>query len=258
MLKSLIILAACSLLSGDAALKLPSYIKACSYNDPNFNQCALKHGKEAIPKLLNGDRKYGFPPLDPMYVEEVMVKESGITIKAINFTIEGARDVDLKHISVDFDKQTISFDLNVPQAIFRGKYEMAGKLVQLPISGNGDFNCTYEDLYVNYKTEYKLVRRKDGEIYAKPTDYDLDFKPQNLIINFNNLFNGNKLLGDAMNKFLNENWRLVLDEIGKPAYKALGLIVHQIVTNVAKKVPFKELFLDTPAIPGNVEDEFDV
>ncbi|KAJ4448249.1 hypothetical protein ANN_10263 [Periplaneta americana] len=184
-----------------------SYIKACSYNDPNFNQCALKHGKEAIPKLLNGDRKYGFPPLDPMYVEEVMVKESGITIKAINFTIEGARDVDLKHISVDFDKQTISFDLNVPQAIFRGKYEMAGKLVQLPISGNGDFNCTY---------------------------------------------------GDAMNKFLNENWRLVLDEIGKPAYKALGLIVHQIVTNVAKKVPFKELFLDTPAIPGNVEDEFDV
>jgi hypothetical protein len=51
--------------------------------------------------------------------------------------------------------------------------------------------------------------------------------------------------GDVMNNFLNENWRLVLAEIGKPAYKGLGLIVHRILTNVGQKVPYDELFSDT-------------
>jgi hypothetical protein len=48
-----------------------------------------------------------------------------------------------------------------------------------------------------------------------------------------------------VNSFIAENWRLVLDQIGKPAYKALGMIVHQILVEVAQKVPYDELFSDT-------------
>jgi hypothetical protein len=48
-----------------------------------------------------------------------------------------------------------------------------------------------------------------------------------------------------MNNFIAQNWRLVLGEIGKPAYKALGMIVHQILSGVAQKVPYDELFSDT-------------
>jgi hypothetical protein len=48
-----------------------------------------------------------------------------------------------------------------------------------------------------------------------------------------------------MNNFIAENWRLVLGEIGKPAYRALGMIVHQILSEVAQKVPYTELFSDT-------------
>jgi hypothetical protein len=44
---------------------------------------------------------------------------------------------------------------------------------------------------------------------------------------------------------INENWRLVLDEIGKPTYRTLGLVVHEIMTNVAQKVPYDELFTDS-------------
>jgi hypothetical protein len=29
-----------------------------------------------------------------------------------------------------------------PQLVFRGKYELAGKLVSLPIAGKGDYNAT--------------------------------------------------------------------------------------------------------------------
>jgi hypothetical protein len=45
-----------------------------------------------------------------------------------------------------------------------------------------------------------------------------------------------------MNTFLNEKFKVLLQEFGKPTYRALGLIVHQIVTTVTEKVPYDELF----------------
>jgi hypothetical protein len=48
-----------------------------------------------------------------------------------------------------------------------------------------------------------------------------------------------------MNKFINENWKEVLKEIGKPTYDALGLIVHKILSDAARMVPYKHLFDDT-------------
>jgi hypothetical protein len=47
-----------------------------------------------------------------------------------------------------------------------------------------------------------------------------------------------------MNNFINENWRLVVEEIGKPTFTTVGSIVHKILSNVATKIPYNELFLD--------------
>jgi hypothetical protein len=35
---------------------------------------------------------------------------------------------------------------------------------------------------------------------------------------------------------------LVIEEVAQPAYRALGMVVHQIVTGLAEKVPYDELF----------------
>jgi hypothetical protein len=48
-----------------------------------------------------------------------------------------------------------------------------------------------------------------------------------------------------MNQFINDNWRDVLRELGQPTYDALGLVVHTILTNTLKVVPYKDLFDDT-------------
>ncbi|PNF31891.1 hypothetical protein B7P43_G07892 [Cryptotermes secundus] len=245
MSKLSIFFAVCAVVCQSEALKLPDYITPCSRKDPNFNECALKHGREAIPRLLKGDPKYGVPVLDPMYVPEVSVEESGIKITARNFTIEGARNATLQDFRVDFDKLIVSIQFMAPQLDFRGKYELSGKLVSLPIVGKGDYNATLGNLTAKYTTQCNLTKQGDGRTYLSPQDYDLEFDPKTASMYFGNLFNGNKLLGDAMNSFIAENWRLVLDQIGKPAYRALGMIVHQILVQVAHKVPYDELFSDT-------------
>jgi hypothetical protein len=45
-----------------------------------------------------------------------------------------------------------------------------------------------------------------------------------------------------MNNLINQNWRMVVEDLGRPVFMALGGIVHQIFTNVSQKVPHNELF----------------
>jgi hypothetical protein len=48
-----------------------------------------------------------------------------------------------------------------------------------------------------------------------------------------------------MNKFINENWRTLLKELGQPSYDALGSIAHKIISDAARMIPYRDLFDDT-------------
>ncbi|KDR20786.1 Protein takeout [Zootermopsis nevadensis] len=121
---------------------------------------------------------------------------------------------------------------------------MAGKVVALPIYGKGLYEASFDGLSANYSTNYSLTTLQDGELYVIPQAYDFDFDVKLMKVHVENLFNGNKFLGDNMNTFLNENWRLVIDDLGKPMSHALGSIVHRILSNIYKKIPFKEMFAE--------------
>jgi hypothetical protein len=45
---------------------------------------------------ISGDAKYGIPVLDPLYVQEIYVQESGINITARDIVMEGAKDAILE------------------------------------------------------------------------------------------------------------------------------------------------------------------
>jgi hypothetical protein len=51
------------------------------------------------------------------------------------------------------------------------------------------------DVRVKYRTQCNLTRKADGKLYLVPVDYDMEFEPQTMTAHFDNLFNGNKLLG---------------------------------------------------------------
>ncbi|XP_021924757.1 protein takeout-like [Zootermopsis nevadensis] len=190
--------------------------RRCPYGSGanQFQRLRAEARREAIPRLLKGDPKYGVPVLDPVLVEEVVVRDSGITIAARNFTIEGAKEAVLQDVRVDFEKLTISLQFQMPTLTFRRSYEISGKLVALPINGKGNFNSSFDDLKVKYVTYYNFTKHDDGNTYLQPYDYEMSFDTKVASLYFENLFNGNKLLGDAMNNFIKENWRIVLDQIG--------------------------------------------
>ena len=81
---------------------------------------------------------------------------------------------------------------------------------------------------------------KNGKTYLRFTANELTLDPDFVYFNFENLFNGDKQLGDGINNVLNENYKEVYADV-KPGYeKGLGLILEQILNNVFSKVSLEE------------------
>jgi hypothetical protein len=53
-----------------------------------------------------------------------------------------------------------------------------------------------DDLNVKYATTYELKKMDDGQLYIVPDTYTLDFETGGLKARLDNLFNGNKLMGE--------------------------------------------------------------
>lgn len=231
-------------------LKLPHYIKPCSRNDPNFNACAKQHAIQAIPQFINGDPKYRVPPLDPILIEELSVSQGssnfGLSFVARNATLWGLKDVQVKDIRIDLQKQRIEYDLFFPQLDIQFRYNVSGKVLILPITGNGQGSILMKDSSVNIGYNYDRKRKEsNGKDYVIPKDLELDFDPKGMTIHLENLFNGDKFLGDNMNSFLNENWKDVLADVGPTIAKAMNQVLSTILTNIFQLVPYDEAFPET-------------
>lgn len=61
---------------------------------------------------------------------------------------------------------------------------------------------------------------------------------------FENLYKGDKALGDSTNQFMNENWKEIYGELEPLIFNAFTLIVQNTLVNVFHKIPYKELFLE--------------
>lgn len=61
-------------------------------------------------------------------------------------------------------------------------------------------------------------------------------------MNFSNLFNGNKELGDNMNLFLNENWKDIFEDTKVSIEKAFVRVIKDYINDVFMMLPYKDLF----------------
>lgn len=96
------------------------------------------------------------------------------------------------------------------------------------------------ELVVKYKPK---VIEKNGKQYIQTERFNLDFNTTRLHINLENLFNGDKALGENMNLFLNQNWRDIFTELNPAITFAVEEILKGIINRIFMKVPYDEIFL---------------
>nr|CAD7445388.1 unnamed protein product [Timema bartmani] len=239
-----------------------SYIRPCSRIDPNIDACALESARLAIPHVINvellgselkgllvelkdrdvvesdemaagesdemaagesnertfgdsldGDRKYRIPPLEPLVISELRVDQDsgsraiGFSFVAKNASLRGMSGVEVNHI------RWVSS-------------ERCGAKVN-----------------VKYIFKFGIEQRADGKNYTSPEEPRLEFDiGGRAYIHLKNLFNGDKLLGDQMNIFLNENWEILVKEVGPTIGEAIGEAMRQILAGIFDLVPLEDAF----------------
>lgn len=131
----------------------------------------------------------------------------------------------------------------VPKITIHGKYKIDGRVLVLPIQGEGNAHLVFDNANLVVKYKPKVIQ-KNGKNFIQTEKFQLDFDTSRLHINLENLFNGDKALGDNMNQFLNQNWRDILTEL-KPAITfAVEEILKGIINRIFLKIPYNEIFLN--------------
>lgn len=122
-------------------------------------------------------------------------------------------------------------------------YEINGKLMVLSIHGKGPGVINLEDL--NLAMDFQLKRyEKDGKTHFKVTNSTLKLNPKFITIKLDNLFGGEKILSDNLNRVLNDNWKDLFHEM-KPKYEAaFSEKFSSLFSNILEKVSEHELFGD--------------
>lgn len=130
----------------------------------------------------------------------------------------------------------------MPKITITGRYKISGRVLVLPIHGEGNADLVFDNTKLVIKYKPKVIE-KNGKEYVKAERFQLDFDTTRMHTKLDNLFNGDKALGENMNLFLNENWRDIFDEL-KPAITfAVEEILKGIINRIFVRLPYSDIFL---------------
>lgn len=107
------------------------------------------------------------------------------------------------------------------------------------IDGLGAFTVN-ADFFFEF--DWNLVERGDVT-YGKVKDYKLTYTTKRSYYHLDNLFNGDSVLGEQTNKFLDENWQEIDKDLGPAISETIGQICVQIASTFFDRIPYDQLFL---------------
>lgn len=191
----------------------------------------------------------GLPAIDPMLIEKMDIEQGGtssvqihLKFRKVNlFGLSDARIYNISGFQADPERNKLEIKFKTPLASIEGPYSIEGKVLVLPIQGKGDIKLELQNLDFTLKFLTKKVE-KNGKIYMEIERSKFNYEVSGAKVNFTNLFNGDRVLGDNMNNFLNDNWKILLDELKKPISTSFSEIFKNLMNKAFDGSPYEEFF----------------
>ncbi|CAB0010678.1 unnamed protein product [Nesidiocoris tenuis] len=139
-----------------------------------------------------GQKKYGVFPADPLHFEKILLDQSSGPVRVkVDFSetdLTGFKNLVIEGIS--WNGAEMAFNASVPKLNLYGDYRIQGRVLVLPIVGQGISNIT---------------------------------------------------VSDNMNKFLNENWEVIWEEIQPAIQDSFGAAIKEISNRIFSRISSQEL-----------------
>lgn len=85
---------------------------------------------------------------------------------------------------------------------------------------------------------------KNDKSYMQIEKSRLTYTTDKVVFDFTNLFNGNKVLSETTNRFFNDNWMQIHEELRPRFYEAIASIYEGLLNKAFGAVPYDELFIE--------------
>ncbi|KAJ9577484.1 hypothetical protein L9F63_005985 [Diploptera punctata] len=221
----------------------PSYIHVCKRSDPQLENCIINSIESLRPYLLKGIPELQVPPIEPLRLPEVVVAQGG-GIKAVGKDVDvgGPGSFIIKKLKLHEypDKYEIDIGVDLPFLTFDGQYEVNGRLLVVPLNGKGPVHANATDCKADVVLHAQLVKRKNAR-YLHFNAMDIDLYIGNYYVKLENLFNGDRLLGDATNAALNENQKEFINYLKPIIETTVGNVILEIANRITQSFDFDTL-----------------
>jgi hypothetical protein len=98
-----------------------------------------------------------------------------------------------------------------------------------------------ENLNVSALFNYK-EKMKKGKTFIKIISSKVNLDPELISYNFENIFNGDKQLGDNINWVINDNWKEVFDDVKDGYVEVINRIFLELFNNFFSTVSLENAF----------------
>lgn len=198
--------------------------------------------ENALKFLKNGNKKFQIISLEPLNFKNLHINQGhgpvAIDLLFPDVNFHGLSDGKISEVTNDWKQMKAKAYFKTLH--LKGEYEISGKVLVLPIQGKGPCDIEFDDMTVNVTIDFQEIEKNKKQVFDVKK-FHIELQPKKTVYSFQNLFNGNKALGDNMNVFLNENSRELLEEL-KPAFsKGFDAILAKISNLVFHKLPVDEL-----------------
>ncbi|KDR14111.1 circadian clock-controlled protein-like [Zootermopsis nevadensis] len=224
--------------------RIPSYIKVCKRSDPKLNDCIINSIETLRPYLLKGIPDLDVPSIEPLTLPEILVAQ-GAGIKAVgkNIDIYGPGSFVIRKLNVDLENYQVDISVDLPYLTFDGAYEVSGRLLVLPLKGKGPVKANATDCKGDVVLYAQLMKKADGS-YLQFNNIDMKITIGGYHVRLDNLFNGDKFLGEATNAALNENPKELIAYLKPIVEKTVKDIIQKIANKITQHFTVQELLPD--------------
>ncbi|ALC45393.1 CG14661, partial [Drosophila busckii] len=221
------------------------YIQICHRNDPELSKCLKASIHKLRPYLVNGIDEINVPAMEPLYIGDLNILEAGagggLTVKAKKLNIFGASNFEITKMRASIPNKRFDFELILPHLQGEGQYDINGNILALPIKGNGPFVGNFTNFVAYVRVTYDVKTVNDVE-YFDVKEFTMKIRTGKGRLRLENLFNGDKVLGDVINQTINENFELFTNEVIAPIARALEVKFLAVATKILENFTYNELF----------------
>ncbi|KAK9504734.1 hypothetical protein O3M35_011000 [Rhynocoris fuscipes] len=226
------------------ASKLPKTWKICKKSDPNMNECLKEAVNMAVHELTQGGNpSLGVLSMDPLRMNTLSIKQGtgpvSINLDFTEIDVIGLKNFEVMNIRTDWKDMDIEGRVK-SQLVLDGKYKIDGKVLVLPVTGEGHCRIIFDNIHTKAHKKLKETS-KNGKRYYEVTGEEFEFDVDKVHLHFDNLFNGDKTLGDTTNAFINENWKEIFMELKPSISTIFGTLFKEISNRIFSKITVEEL-----------------